>query len=404
MANVYPFAAWLAAGDVAPSVSSLPYDVMNRAEAKEMAAGNPNSFLRVTRSEIELPEDLSPYSPEVYQRAAENWQKLCSGVLQQDPQASYYIYSLVWKGRRQTGVVAAASVADYDQGIIRKHERTRKEKEDDRTRHISTLRAQTGPVFLTYRDSEEVNAVVMATMNGQPLFDFLASDGIRHSGWQVPQKFTPALQAAFAAIPRLYIADGHHRAASASRTRAALAEQGPVGQADKFLSVIFPAGQLAILPYNRVMQDLNGLSCQEFLQALKGVCTVTATDQPIPAHPGQVCLYCQKKWYRLDFSAADAAATAIDRLDVSLLQSKIIAPILGISDPRTDPRIDFIGGIRGTDELQKRVDSGAAALAFSMHPTTVEQLMEIADANEIMPPKSTWFEPKLRDGLFVHAI
>lgn len=403
MAQVYPFAAWLAAGEIAPSVSSLPYDVMNRAEAKEMAAGNPISFLRVTRSEIELPEDISPYSPAVYQRAAENWRKLCSEVLQQDQQASYYIYSLVWQGRRQTGVVAAASVADYDQEIIRKHERTRKEKEDDRTRHISTLRAQTGPVFMTYRDSKEVNAIVADTMNDQPLFDFLASDGIRHSGWRVPQKFTATLQAAFAAIPLLYIADGHHRAASASRTRAALAEQGALGQADKFLSVIFPASQLAILPYNRVVQDLNGLSYEEFLQALKGVCTVTASDNPSPAHPGQVCLYCQKKWYRLDLSAADAA-TAIDRLDVSLLQNKVIAPILGITDPRTDPRIDFIGGIRGTDELQKQVDSGAAALAFSMYPTTVEQLMEIADANEIMPPKSTWFEPKLRDGLFVHAI
>ena len=403
MANVFPFSAWLAQRDNAARVATLPYDVMNRAEAARMAEGNPDSFLRITRSEIELPADLSPYDDAVYLKAAENWRKFRGSALQQDRAAAYYVYSLQMNGRRQTGVVAAASVEDYDQEIIRKHERTRKEKEDDRTRHISSIRAQTGAVFLTYKDSAAIDRIVSESMQNAPIFDFTASDGISHTGWRVPASHTAALQQAFAQVPLLYIADGHHRAASASRTCAALKEKGCIGEADRFLSVIFPAGQLRILPYNRVVSDLNGLSEEQFLGELGKVCSIAAAASPEPARPGQVCMYFQKQWHLLTFRNT-AAANPIDQLDVSLLQNQVLAPILGIDDPRTSKRVDFIGGIRGTAELEKRVNDGEAVVAFSMYPTTVEQLMTIADAHAIMPPKSTWFEPKLRDGLFTHEI
>lgn len=408
MALVYPFAAVMPAPGRAADVATLPYDVMNRSEAAAMAAGKPDSFLRVTRSEIDLPEDVSPYADAVYAKAKENWLALRQNTLVQDSKPAYYVYSLVMKGRRQTGVVAAAAVDDYDRNVIRKHEKTRKEKEDDRTRHISTLRAQTGPVFLTYRDSDAINAIVVKTMQGTPLFDFTASDGVRHSGWRVSDDACAALQNAFAKVPLLYIADGHHRAASASRTRALLASQGQIGSADRFLTVIFPAGQLQILPYNRLVFDLNGRSDEQFLSDIKAVCTVSQASQASQAEPagaGLVHMFFQKRWWTLDLRAKVAAATtAIDKLDVSILQANILQPILGIDDPRTSQRIDFVGGIRGTGELEKCVNSGEAKVAFAMTATTVEQLMAIADADAIMPPKSTWFEPKLRDGLFVHSI
>jgi uncharacterized protein (DUF1015 family) len=403
MANVFPFSAWLTRSGKAALVATLPYDVMNRTEAASMAEGNIDSFLRITRSEIELPADLSPYDAAVYAKAAENWRKLRAEVLRQDEVPAYYVYSLLMNGRRQTGVVAAASVEDYDNEIIRKHERTRKEKEDDRTRHIGTLRAQTGAVFLTYKDSDSIDEIVDQTMQSVPLFDFTAEDGISHTGWRVAATHTEALRQAFAEVPLLYIADGHHRAASASRTCAALKEKGCVGEADRFLSVIFPAGQLHILPYNRVVNDLNGLSEEQFLDKLSQVCEISAANSTEPAQPGQVCLYFQKQWRLLKFKD-NSAANPIDRLDVSLLQNQVLAPILGIDDPRTSQRIDFIGGIRGTGELEKLVNNGQAAVAFSMYPTTIEQLMAIADVHAIMPPKSTWFEPKLRDGLFTHEI
>lgn len=405
MALVYPFAAVMAAPGRAAAVATLPYDVMNRSEAAAMAAGKPSSFLHVTRSEIDLPEDVSPYADAVYAKAKENWLALCQNALVQDDKPAYYVYSLVMKGRRQTGVVAAAAVDDYDHNVIRKHEKTRKEKEDDRTRHISTLRAQTGPVFLTYRDSDAINAIVSKTMQDAPLFDFTAEDGVRHSGWRVGSNDCATLQNAFAEVPVLYIADGHHRAASASRTRALLASQGQAGSADRFLAVIFPAGQLQILPYNRLVFDLNGRSDEQFLADIKAVCTVSPATQAEPAGAGMVHMFFQQRWWTLDLRAKVAAATtAIDKLDVSILQANILQPILGIDDPRTSKRIDFVGGIRGTGELEKRVNSGEAKVAFAMTPTTVDQLMAIADADAIMPPKSTWFEPKLRDGLFVHSI
>ncbi|MFA6814700.1 MAG: DUF1015 family protein [Lentisphaeria bacterium] len=403
MANVAPFAAYISEGATAPIVATLPYDVMNRKEAAAMAKKNPDSFLHITRSEIDLPDSTDAYAPEVYNKARENWLKLSQSVLHKDTTPGYYVYSLVMNGKRQTGIVAAASVEDYNNNIIRKHERTRKEKEDDRTRHISTLRAQTGAVFLTYRDSNAINSIVADTMKTAPAFDFTAEDGIQHTGWRVPAEKTAELKKAFEDVPLLYIADGHHRAASASRTQAYLAQKNNVGEADTFLSVIFPAGQLHILAYNRVLFNLNGLTAEAFLSKVRQACTLTPEAPPIPDTPGTVSMFFDKKWWKLQLRT-NANANAIEQLDVSMLQNQILQPILGIDDPRTDKNIDFVGGIRGTIELEKRVLSGECSVAFSMVPTTVEQLMDIADKNAIMPPKSTWFEPKLRDGLFVHEI
>ena len=406
MANVYPFAAVSALGENAPRVATLPYDVMNRAEAAKMVAGNPYSFLKVTRSEIDLPDSIDPYDPIVYEKAAQNWQALKSSVLTTDEQPAFYVYSLVMNGRRQTGVVAAASVDDYDNNIVRKHEKTRKEKEDDRTRHITALRAQTGPVFLTYKDSDAIDDIVEKTMKTVPIFDFTAEDGITHTGWRVADELTLALQGAFAAVPLLYIADGHHRAASASRTQAALKAAGTdTPESAHFLSVIFPAGQLKILAYNRVIFDLNGLSEEQFFARLSAaVESVSPSESAEPSQPGQACMFFQNKWWNIVFKPTDTTAGPVDKLDVSRLQNDVLAPILGIDDPRTSKKIDFVGGIRGTKELEDRVLSGEGKVAFSMYPTSLDELMDIADDNAIMPPKSTWFEPKLRDGLFVHEI
>lgn len=402
MAKVYPFSAWMADGNAA-EVATLPYDVMNREEAAKMAADNPKSFLRITRSEIELPENVSDYDEKVYQKAAENWQKFCKEYLKKDSVDSFYVYALTMDGRQQTGIVAAASVHDYNNNVIRKHEKTRREKEDDRTKHISTIGAQTGAVFLTYKDSTVIDEIVNNAMLETALFEFTAEDGIKHCGWRIPAEQTDKLQQAFADVELLYIADGHHRAASASRTYNLMKGTENEGEADRFLSVIFPAGQLKILPYNRIVKDLNSLTEEEFLQKLQEVCLIEDTNSPSPAKPGQVCLYLQNKWRLLTFKNTKTEKF-IDSLDVSLLQNQVLDPILAIKDPRTCNRVDFIGGIRGTAELEKLVKEGKAAVAFSMYPTEVEELMTIADENEVMPPKSTWFEPKLRDGLFTHEI
>ena len=383
----------------APRVATLPYDVMNRDEAASMAAGNPLSFLHITRSEIDLPADTNPYDAIVYEKAAQNWRTLRNSRLAKDAIPAFYIYSLVMNGRRQTGIVATPTVQDYDNAVILKHEKTRKEKEDDRTRHISTLRAQTGPVFLTYKDSPAIDAIVAKTMAAAPLFDFTAEDGIQHTGWRIADDDTEAVQNAFAQIPNLYIADGHHRAASASRAYATLKD----GEADRFLAVIFPASQLKILPYNRVVFDLNGMNEEQFLAAVRSRMTVEPAVSANPDAIGDVRMYLAGRWWKLTLPSLENA-DAIDALDVSRLQNTILAPLLAIEDPRTSKRIDFVGGIRGTGELEKRVNSGEAKVAFSMFATTLDQLMAIADAGGIMPPKSTWFEPKLRDGLFVHEI
>ena len=393
--KVLPFNAYIPNGDEAAKIATLPYDVMNRKEAAAMAAGNPISFLHVTRSEIDLDvEDV--YSPQVYEKAKENWKKLAAEHLKKDAEPHFYVYSLVMNGRRQTGIVATPLVQDYNENRILRHEKTRREKEDDRTRHISTLRAQTGPVFLTYKDNAAIDAIVAETMKQKPLFDFVAEDGISHTGWRIED--ISAMQNAFGNVDKLYIADGHHRAASASRTFAA----DNSGEADRFLAVIFPASQLRILAYNRVVFTLNGRDEAGFLAELGKVAPLSPVSNPVPAKPGDVCVYCGGKWYGL--TLPDVDTDAIGKLDVSRLQSLVLQPLLGIDDPRTSKQIDFVGGIRGTAELEKRVNSGEAKVAFSMYPTTLDQLMAIADEGGIMPPKSTWFEPKLRDGLFVHEI
>jgi uncharacterized protein (DUF1015 family) len=409
MAKVLPFAAVMPPADRAKQVADPPYDVVNREEAAALAASNPLGFMRVARAEIELPAEVDAYSDQVYAKANENYARLCREVpLTADSQSAYYVYSLVMNGHRQTGIVAAASVDDYDAEIVKKHEKTRQSKEDDRTRHIMTLRSQTGPVFLTYRDSAEIDRIVAATMAEAPMFDFTADDGVRHTGWRVGEADCEALRAAFAAVPCLYIADGHHRAASASRTRAALREANPNHTGDEeyngFLAVIFPASQLQILPYNRVVFDLNGHTPEQLRAEIAKAFDVTPADSPSPDRSGVVHMYLEKQWWRLAYPGDTSALSPVECLDVSLLQTLVLAPLLGIDDPRTSDRIDFVGGIRGTAELEKRVDSGEAQVAFSMFPTTLDQLMAISDAGEIMPPKSTWFEPKLRDGLFVHDI
>jgi len=408
MANIHPFQAVHPEPNNVQKIASLPYDVMSRSEAEEMAGNNDLNFLHVTRSEIDLPESVDPYDQQVYAKAKENYQALkSSGALQKDDTPALYIYALTWQGHTQTGIVAAASVDDYDNDVIKKHEKTRQAKEDDRTSHIVKTRAQTGPVFLTYRDRNSVDELVRKATEEQPLFNFTAEDDVEHTVWKVSEDLTKRLVSEFDKIDNLYIADGHHRAASASRAREEMAKtEGDDKNAsyNRFLSVIFPAGQLQILPYNRTVKDLNGYTSESFLDALRDVMTVSKTDKTAPEKPLAFNMYLNGQWWQLSYEKSVEGLSVADRLDVAILQNNVLEPLLNITDPRTNDRIDFIGGIRGTKELEKLVDSGDAQVAFSMYPTTVEQLIEISDAGEIMPPKSTWFEPKLRDGLFVHEI
>jgi uncharacterized protein (DUF1015 family) len=407
MSKLRPFAAVRPESSVLNQVASVPYDVVDRDEAAQLASGNPLSFLRVSRAEIDLDPQLNPYSDEVYSRARSNYQALLDqGHLIQDAQPALYVYQLQMGEHIQTGVAASYSVDEYDQDRIKKHEKTRREKEDDRTRHICELRAQTGPVFLTYRGRSEIDALVNQAVQAPPLYNLVAVDGVRHTLWKVDE-VGPWVEA-FGAVPDLYIADGHHRAASASRTRAQLRQQAGsnwTGEeaANFFLAVAFPHDQLRILPYNRVIKDLNGHSPEAFLAALEQRCQVSRGASPSPDRAGQVCMYLGGQWYGLGLQVPQQAASPSDRLDVAILQAQVLEPLLGIADPRTDKRIDFVGGIRGTGELERRVQAGEA-VAFSMFPTSLEQLMAISDANEIMPPKSTWFEPKLRDALLIHAV
>ena len=409
MANVHPFPAVMPPVEKASLVAAPPYDVLNTAEASELVAENPLSFLRVGRSEIELPIQTDPYDEKVYLKARDNYQRLCrQAPLSKDETASFYVYSLEMDGRSQTGIVAAPAVDDYDQNVIKKHEKTRRVKEDDRTRHITTLRSQTGPVFLTYPDSREIDELVAKVTVNPPRFDFAAEDNVRHTGWRVPAAMTEDVHKAFLAVPSLYIADGHHRAASASRARATLRDANPTHagneEYNRFLAVIFPASQLRILPYNRIVKDLNGLTASMLRERIGKSFDVSPVEAPAPDAPRSVHMYLENKWWKLVYAGDATALSPVDGLDVSLLQDLVLAPLLGIGDPRTDERIDFIGGIRGTRVLEELFEQGEAAVAFSMYPTTVEQLIAISDAGEVMPPKSTWFEPKLRDGLFVHDI
>lgn len=408
MANIRPFSALRPPADRVKEVASVPYDVVNTAEARALAAGNPLSFLHVSRPEIDLPEGIDVYSDAVYRRALMSFEKLrASCPLETESSPSVYVYRLIMGDHEQIGVVACCSVDEYDRDLIKKHERTRRDKEDDRTHHMLVLRAQTGPVFLTYRARQDIDTMVMETTMTAALYDFKGDDGIQHTIWRAPDlvRFVEA----FRDVPLLYIADGHHRAASASRARAEMKEQSFAYTGDEeynfFLAVIFPDEQLQILPYNRVVKDLNGLSKDEFLERVRGSFDVSPSASAAPAEPKRWSMYLDGNWFGLTLRAdSPAPEGVVASLDVSVLQERLLDPILGIKDVRTDKRIDFVGGIRGTEELERLVNTGQAAVAFSLYPTTVEDLLKVSDAGEIMPPKSTWFEPKLRDGLLIHTI
>lgn len=408
MAVIRPFIALRPDADRASEVASVPYDVVNTEEARALAANNPLSFLHVSRPEIDLPEGADSHSDPVYRKAVENFNKLINeGPLVAEAAPSLYLYRLIMGDHEQIGVVACCSIDEYDQNLIRKHERTRRDKEDDRTRHMLVLRAQTGPVFLTYRASRDIDTMVMETMMTKAIFDFTADDGIQHTVWHVPDavRFVHA----FREVPFLYIADGHHRAASAARARTELKEQsfGHTGDEEYnfVLAVIFPDDQVQIMAYNRAVRDLNGLSTSEFLEALRKSFEVKENGGATPEKRGEWGMYLDGGWYTLTLrSDATPPQGTVSSLDVSILQDRVLDPILGIKDVRTDKRIDFVGGVRGSEELKRLVDEGKAAVAFSLYPTTMEDLLRVSDAGEIMPPKSTWFEPKLRDGLLIHTI
>ena len=410
MATLYPFRALRPKAEAAWRIAAVPYDVVSTEEARALADGNPLSFLRVSRAELELPPSTDPYSDAVYQRAARNFETLGQTALTLEEQPSVYLYRLRMGGHTQIGLAACFSIDEYDRDIIKKHERTRRDKEDDRTRHMLALGAQTGPVFLTYRATAAVDRIVDRAACGSPLFDFRAPDDVHHTVWRVGGSERDALVTAFEAIPTLYIADGHHRAASAARARAGLNGGGRAGtslgdgaDASTMLAVAFPHDQVQILPYNRIVRDLNGLSPADFLTRVAERFEV-APGPAAPARRGEIALYLEGKWQTLRPRAATDRSDPIGSLDVSILQDQLLAAVLGIADVRTDKRIDFVGGARGTAELQKLVDQGRAAVAFSLHPVAVADLMAVADAGAIMPPKSTWFEPKLRDGLLIHVI
>ena len=404
MSAIFPFAALRPTPASVAQVAAVPYDVVNTDEAKALAGDDALTFLRVSRPEIECPPGTYIYSDEVYARAEHNFERLRRAaplVVEDTP--SVYVYRLHMGPHVQTGVAACYSVDEYAHDLIKKHEKTRPDKEDDRTRHILALRAQTGPVFLTYRGSAAVDAAVDAVTDGDPMFDFVAADGVRHLLWRATEAQAPALVAAFAAVPALYIADGHHRAASAWRTHQALAAEGP-GEHERFLAVAFPDTQMQVLPYNRVVRDLNGMDVDAFRAALGTVFPVTLGGPATPPRKGLIAMYLGGAWSTLDLGAAPAGVALDAALDVSRLQDSVLAPLLGIHDVRTDKRIDFVGGIRGTSEIEKLVDSGAFAVGFSLFPVSVDDLMKISDLGGIMPPKSTWFEPKLRDGVLSHLV
>jgi uncharacterized protein (DUF1015 family) len=399
MSLICPFAGLRPATMRAADVIAPPYDVLSSSEARVRAQGRPWSFLHISKAEIDLPEATDPHDSAVYERAASNLQRmLAEGVLLRDSEACYYVYRLVMGEHTQTGLVAAASVAAYDCNRIRKHEFTRPDKEDDRVRQIEALNAQTGPVLLAYASDPEVDALLAGVTETDPDVEVVADDGIEHILWVVrEQGLVERISQAFDAMPALYIADGHHRSAAASRVAAA---RGDPDSAGYFLTVIFPHNQMQILDYNRVVRDLAGMAPEVFLARVVDRFKVTPADAAVhPNGPGIFGMYLSGQWYRLTMHPENIPDDPVGRLDVSLLADQLLEPLLGISDPRRDIRIDFVGGIRGLQELERRVDSGEMAVAFSLHPTSMEDLMAVADAGEVMPPKSTWFEPKLADGL-----
>jgi uncharacterized protein (DUF1015 family) len=394
----------------AAAVAAVPYDVVNTEEARQLAFDNHLSFLHVSRPEIDLPDGTDMYSDAAYAKAAANFDRLTAEApLTIEDEPSFYIYSLRAGERTQVGLVACCSIDEYDNDIILKHERTRPDKENDRTRHMLALRAQTGPVFTTYRPSAKVNELVNGVTGSEPLFDFVAPDNVAHTVWLVPTDLNRAIVEAFIEIPVFYIADGHHRAKSASRAREELRAKNPDHTGDEeynfFQCVLFPSDQVRILAYNRVVKDLNGYTPADFLKEVEREFDVRPDVNPVPQKHNRFGMYLDGRWYGLKLRGDVTRRMKVtDRLDISVLQDALLAPVLGIQDPRTDKRIDFIGGARGTRELERLVNEGKAAVAFSLYPTSLNELMEISDAGEIMPPKSTWFEPKLRDGLLSHLI
>ena len=412
MPLIRPFAALRPAPERAAAVAAPPYDVLSTEEARERAAGRPWSFLHISKPEIDLPSGIDPYSPAVYAKASENFERmLLAGILRRDPDPGYYAYRLVLGDHAQTGLVVAASVAAYDRNRIRRHEFTRPDKEDDRVRQIEALDAQTGPVLLAHPTAPHVDEILLQATAGTPDADIEGDGNVRHTLWSIrdPGRVTQ-LSAAFAGMPALYIADGHHRSAAASRVAASRRARNPKHTGEEsheyFLAVAFPHHQLKILPYHRVVADLNGSTAEHFLERLRTGFNVEPSAAPVaPDSPGQFGMYLEGRWYRLFIHAGlIPIADPVARLDVSLLADHLLGPILNIHDPRRDKRVDFVGGIRGLTELSRRVDCGEMAAAFSMHPTHMEDLMAVSDRGEVMPPKSTWFEPKLADGLVSHVL
>lgn len=404
MATVKPFGALRPKPELASTICELPYDVMSSEEARDMAAGNPLSFLHVSKPEIDLPPGTEPYAPEVYGKGKENFAKLLDlGILRQDRSPCFYLYRQVMGSHSQTGLVALASCAEYLAGVIKKHELTRPDKEEDRVRHIEALNAQTGPVFLVYHALPAVDELVARKLKERPVVDFVAVDRVQHSAWVLDAPAEQQLiEEEFSRLPYLYIADGHHRSAAAARV---FQSRKAAGHSGFFLSVIFPHNQVQILPYNRVLKDLHGLTPTALLEKLKKTFKFKSATNPRPVRKHEISLYLEGRWRNLEFRPElTRAANPVDALDVSLLQRHVLQPLFGIDDPRTSKRVNFVGGIRGTGELEKLVDSGAYACAFSMYPTGIEDLMSIADVGGIMPPKSTWFEPKLRDAMFSHVL
>lgn len=409
MPLIMPFRALRPAAGRAGDVLAPPYDVMNSEEARDMAKGRPWSFLHISKPEIDLAPGTDVYADEVYAKGAENLTKMINeGVLIRDEQPCYYVYRLTWQGRQQTGLAAVGSVAAYDENRIRKHEFTKPAKEDDRVRQIDALSAQTGPVMTAYPGGGEIDALIKSGISGEPQVDHTADDGVRHEMWVMrDQETIDKLTAAFDALPAIYIADGHHRSAAASRVAAGRrAGADPQAAHEYFLTVLFPHTEMTILDYNRVIADLNGHEPDQLLEKIAATFEVTFSEDPVrPGKAGEFGMYLPGRWYQLALPAEKIPQSdPIGRLPVSLLTDNLIEPILGITDQRRDPRIDFVGGARGLEGLMARVDSGEMAVAFALYPTQMEDLMAVAEAGKVMPPKSTWFEPKLADGMTSHVL
>lgn len=412
MATIRPFKGFRPTPELAAQVAAKPYDVLNSDEARAEAGDKPLSFLHVGKPEIDLPRDIHLYDERVYLKGKENLQNLISkGVLREDPKPCFYLYAQTMNNHTQYGLVGCASVQEYLNDTIKKHEHTRKDKEDDRTEHVEVTNAHSGPIFLTYRARPELDNIIDRVKRSPAVNNFVADDGIRHQLWVIDDQTTiEDIVRAFREVPNLYVADGHHRSAAAARVGKERAEKNPnhtgAEEYNYFLAVLFPHNQLRIMDYNRVVKDLNGKTPEQFVAEVKRVFSIEEQKGHFrPAQKGEYGMYLSKRWYRLTTpSPFLASSDPVERLDVSILQKHLLQPILGIDDPRTSKRIDFVGGIRGLGELERRVNSGEMAVAFALHPTSIDELLAIADAGKVMPPKSTWFEPKLRDGMVVHFL